>query len=314
MSAGALFAIIAPIFAMIAMGQLAVRFKIVDRAGLRGLNDLVFFAALPCLLFRSVVEAPDFSVLAIASAYFTAGLAIYGAAFALSMLILRTGLSRAALIALNASYGNTVLMGVPVIAGAYGVDGVSSLLGIISLQSVVFLPMTTVLMEVGGNRQTNLRTLFRITALGIVRNPIILSIFSALTWRTIGIPVPAALDGWLTMLGAAGPPVALFCLGASLPSVSLGGVAREVLACSTLKLIAMPLLVWVVARAAGLSGLPLAVAIMTGALPTGANAFMIARRAETGLEASAATVVVATASFPFTLALILAATGSPQPL
>ena len=313
MTAGALFAIIAPIFAMIVMGQMAIRFRVMDRAGLRGLNDLVFFAALPCLLFRSVVEAPDFSVLAIASAYFTAGLAIYGAAFALSMLVLRTGLSRAAMIGLNASYGNTVLMGVPVVAGAYGVDGVSSLLGIISLQSVVFLPMTTVLMEVGGNRQTSARILLRITALGIVRNPIILSILSALIWRSLGIPVPAALDGWLTMLGAAGPPVALFCLGASLPIVSLGGVALEVLICSALKLIAMPLLVALVARAAGLSGLPLAVAIMTGALPTGANAFMIARRAETGMEASAATVVVATAAFPFTLALILAVSGSAHP-
>ena len=79
--------------------------------------------------------------------------------------------------------------------------------------------------------------------------------------------------------------------------------------CSALKLVAMPLLVWLVARSAGLSGLPLAVAIMTGALPTGANAFMIARNANTGLEASAATVVLATATFPFSLALILAATG-----
>ena len=171
MTAGALFAIIAPIFAMIVMGQLAIRFKIIDRGGLRGLNDLVFFAALPCLLFRSVVEAPEFSVLAIASAYFTAGLAIYAAAFALALLVLRTGLSRAAMLALNASYGNTVLMGVPVIAGAYGVDGVSSLLGIVSLQSIVFLPMTTVLMEIGGNRRTNLRTLLRITVLGDSAQP-----------------------------------------------------------------------------------------------------------------------------------------------
>ncbi len=309
MTAGTLFAIIAPIFAMIVMGQLAIRFEIMDRGGLRGLNDLVFFAALPCLLFRSVVQAPEFSVLAIASAYFTAGLAIYAAAFAFAMLVLRTGLSRAAMLALNASYGNTVLMGVPVIAGAYGVDGISSLLGIVSLQSIVFLPMTTVLMEVGGNRRTNLRTLLRITVLGIVRNPIILSLVFALIWRAIGIPVPAALDGWLKMLGAAGPPLALFCLGASLPVVKVGGVAREVLICSALKLIVMPLLVWLVARTAGLSGLPLAVAIMTGALPTGANAFMIARNAKTGLEASAATVVVATASFPFSLALILAVTG-----
>ncbi|MBV9654528.1 MAG: AEC family transporter [Acetobacteraceae bacterium] len=308
MNAGKLFAIIAPIFAMIGMGQLAVRFRFVDKAGLRGLNDLVFFAGLPALLFRSVVEAPTFSVLAIASAYFTAGLVVYGVAFAFSLFAFRMGLARAAMIGLNASYGNTVLMGVPVVAGVYGQDGLSSLLGIISLQSVVFLPMTTVLIEIGGKRQTNLRNLLRITVFGVIRNPIILSIFSALLWRAAGIPVPDALDGWLNMLGAAGPPVALFCLGASLPLVKMGGVALEALFCSLLKLIAMPLLVWTVARAAGLSGLPLAVAIMTGALPTGANAFMIARRAETGLEASAATVVLATAVFPVTLALVLAAT------
>lgn len=308
MSAAALFAIIAPIFAMIGMGHVAFRYKIVDKPGLRGLNDLVFFAALPSLLFRSVVEAPDFSVFAIASAYFAAGLFVYAVGFALAMIVLKTGVTRAALIGLNTSYGNTVLMGVPVIAGAYGVDGISSLLGIVSFQSIVFLPMTSVLMELGSNQQTNVRILVRITVLGIVRNPIILAIFSALTWRMLSIPVPDALHNLLAMLGAAAPPIALFCLGASLPIVKLGGVVGEVLIGTTLKLIVMPLLVWAVARQFGLSGLPLSVAIMTGALPTGANAFMIARRAETAAEASAATVVVATASFPFTLSLILALT------
>lgn len=305
MSAGALFAIIAPIFLMIGMGHAAFRFKIIDKPGLRGLNDIVFFAAIPALLFRSVVEAPDFAIVAIASAYFAAGLVVYAVGFTIALLVLRTGLTRAALIGLNASYGNTVMMGIPVVAGIYGVDGISSLLGIITFQSVIFLPMTSVLMEIGGNQQTNPRILLRLTIQGVIRNPIILAIAAALVWHTLHVPVPGWLHNWLSMLGAAGPPLALFCLGASLPPFRLGGVLTEAITGCVLKLLVMPLLVYAVARWAGLGGIPLAVAVLTGSLPTGANAFMIARRAEAAAEASAATVVVATASFPFTLTLIL---------
>ena len=50
-----------------------------------------------------------------------------------------------------------------------------------------------------------------------------------------------------------------------------------------------------------MSGQPVAVAVLTAGMPTGANAFLLARRAGTLIEASAGTVVVATVASVLTL-------------
>ncbi len=56
----------------------------------------------------------------------------------------------------------------------------------------------------------------------------------------------------------------------------------------------------------GLSRLEVAVAVTTSALPTGANAFLLARRYATGADRSGATVLVSTLISVFTLAAVLA--------
>lgn len=284
-----LFSIIAPVFALIVLGRAAVYFRLLDAPGLRGVNDFVFFLALPCLLFRSIVKAPRFDVLDIAASYFAGCLLIYVAAMVLARLLLGARLSNAAMIGLNASYGNTVMMGIPIVAALFGTPALWYLLGIVSLQSAIMLPLTTILVEAGQHGFTGFRPIARATVKGLVRNPVIVSIAIAIIWRLLSVPVPAAFDQLLAMLGAAGPPLALFCLGASLPPVRLSGMIGEPLLSSVLKLVCLPAVVWAVSRASGMTGQALAVAVLTAGMPTGANAFLLARRAGALIEASAST-------------------------
>jgi predicted permease len=73
-----------------------------------------------------------------------------------------------------------------------------------------------------------------------------------------------------------------------------------------LKLAVLPLLVWGLCILIGLGPLETAVAVTSAALPTGANAFMLARRYRTGAERSGATVLVSTVISVFTLGWLLA--------
>lgn len=296
-----LLEIIAPVFALIVMGRIAVRFQWMDAGGLRGLNDFVFFAALPCLLFSSVAETPHLDVLDIGAVYFAACLIVYAVAMVMARFVLGAGLARAAMIGLNASYGNTVMMGIPIIAATFGEAALSSLLGIIALHSALLLPLATVLVEMGGTGHAGFRYIARATVGGVVRNPVIVAIMLAFAWRGIGLPVPRALHGLVAMLGAAGPPLALFCLGASLPPFSGSRFLKEATLASVLKLALLPAVVWALTRLTGMSGQPVAVAVLTAGMPTGANAFLLARRAGTLIEASAGTVVVATVASVLTL-------------
>ena len=308
----ALFVVIAPVFLLIAMGRITVLMRWMDAPGLRGLNDFIFYAAVPALLFRSIATASEISVVGASSIYFVACAIVYALAMLLARLLLGSGLAQAAVIGLNASFGNAVMMGIPVIVTAFGQGALNSLLGIILVHTVILLPVATILIEAGSARHTGAGAILRATLRGMARNPVLLSIAAAFVWRAAvysipGWALPAWIDRFLSLLGGAMSPVALFCLGAALPALSESRlVLREAFMATGLKLLLLPALVWGLSHAAGLSGLPLQVAVLTAGMPTGANAFLLARRMHTMMEAAASTVVVATALSLVTLSVLLA--------
>jgi predicted permease len=69
---------------------------------------------------------------------------------------------------------------------------------------------------------------------------------------------------------------------------------------SVLKLLVMPALVAGFAWMAGVRDVAFAVVVLAAAMPTGANAFLLARRCGTMMEASASTVVVSRVCWPST--------------
>jgi predicted permease len=297
--------IVLPVFAIIALGYAASRWRFVDDGGFRGLNFFTFSIASPCLLFNGGTSGHEGGGPA-AFAFFIASMLIYGIALWLGRARLRQGIGAAGLFALNASFGNTVMLGIPLITAAFGQAGLTILLAILALHSMVLLSVATVVAEIGLHSQAPLSRVLRATLLGVLRHPIVMAVFLAFVWHGLGIPVPAPMRRVLELLGGAGPPLALFCLGGSLAGFSLVGARAEVGFASFLKLVLMPALAWGACWALGLSPLETAVAVVTSALPTGANAFLLARRYETGVGASGATVLLSTLISIATLSALLA--------
>ena len=298
--------IAAPVFALILLGAVAERRRWVDAAGFRGLNDVAFYGAFPALLFSAVAEAGELRVLDTAGVYFGAALAVFALAVLLAQRALGAGLAGAASTGLNAAYGNLVMLGIPVVSAAFGSPGLQVLVSIIALHSMVLLPLATVLMEADRQDAAGPLRVLRRTLPVLARNPIIAAIALALAWRVAGLPVPEPMHRLLQMVGGAAAPVALFCLGATLPGFAGRGALREAVIATALKLVLLPALVWGLARLVGLAPLPTAVAVVTAGLPTGANAFLLARRAGEGEGAAAGTVMVSTVLSVLTLSALLA--------
>ncbi len=302
---GVILEIVAPVFAIVGLGYLAAIRRLVDEGGFRGLNAFTFNLAAPALLFAGGTSGQVGGGPA-AFAFFSAAVVLYGFALWLGTRRLCMPLAEAGLFALNCTFGNTVMMGIPLIAATFGQPGLPILITIIALHSMVLLTLGTVVAEVGMHRHAPWRRIVLATLAGIVRNPVVVTVFVALGWSTLGLPVPAVARRTLEMLGAATPPVALFCLGGSLAAFSAGQSWREVAWAAVLKLAALPLMVWGACVALALSPMETAVAVMTAALPTGANAFLLARRYATGADRSGATVLVSTLISVATLAAVLA--------
>ncbi|MBR0672327.1 AEC family transporter [Neoroseomonas soli] len=302
---GAILGIVAPVFAIVGLGYLAAARRLIDEAGFRGLNSFAFNLAAPALLFAGGTAGHAGGGPA-AFAFFAAAVVLYGVALWLGTRRMEMPLGEAGLFALNCTFGNTVMMGIPLIAASFGQAGLSILITIIALHSMVLLTLGTVVAEFGLHRHAPWRRIVGATLAGIARNPVVVTVFVALGWSTIGLPVPGPMRRTLEMLGAATPAVALFCLGGSLAVFSTGQSWREVAWATVLKLAALPLMVWGGCVLLALSPLETGVAVMTAALPTGANAFLLARRYATGADRSGATVLVSTVISVFTLAAVLA--------
>ena len=302
---GMLFGIIAPVFALIGLGAAAIRLRLLDGGAVKGMTDFVFYLAMPALLFRSMVTAPPLRLIDVAGSFIVGAFILFAAAALLSRLVLRARLATAGVFALNAVFGNTVMLGVPIVDSAFGAEGVAYLLAVVTFHSVLLLPLATILIEADSGSGRGPWAVLRATLPGLLRNPVVMCIVLALGWRATGLGLAAPVDRMMLLLGAAGPPVALFCLGATLPKPQgMKGMAEVVLA-SALKLVVMPALVAGLAWMAGVRGVAFAVVVLAAAMPTGANAFLLARRFGTMMEASASTVVVSTVLSLLTLTVLL---------
>lgn len=296
-------AIAAPVFIIIGMGYVTARRAWIDEAGFRGINAFVFAVATPALLFASGTAGHGGGGRA-AMAFFVAAFALYGA-------VLAAGwwrgwpLARSGPMALDATFGNTVMMGIPLIFAAFGQPGLSILLVILALHALLLLTTGTVVAEIAAHAQARPWVVARAAAGGVLRNPIVVSVFAALVVALAGWPVPGVLRRTLEMLGAAGPPAALFALGASLTGFNIVAAWRQTSLALVLKLAVLPALVWLCCVLAGLSALETAVATVTAALPTGANAFLMASRYRAGMAESGAAVLASTALSVLTLPLVL---------
>ncbi|HEY4252206.1 MAG TPA: AEC family transporter, partial [Roseomonas sp.] len=292
------------VFAIIALGFLTAKRQWMNEAGFRGLNDFCFSLAAPALLFAGGTVGHAGAGPA-AFAFFTGALVLFGAGLLVARRGLRQPLGEAGLFALNASYGNTVMMGLPLIAAAYGQAGLAILVGILALHSLVLLGLATIVAEIGINAHAPWRRVLRASLGGMARNPIVMSLLLAMLVSQLGIPVPQALRRMLDLLGGALPPVALFVLGGGLaafdPKRAGGGTVLLV----SLKLLVMPALVWGCCLLFGLGRLETAVAVTAAAMPTGANAFLLARRYGGDTAGSGAVVLISTLLSIGTLGLLL---------
>jgi malonate transporter and related proteins len=198
-----------------------------------------------------------------------------------------------------------VMMGIPVIVAAYGDAGLPAMLAILGVQTVLIIGLATLLVEIGQAGHAPWRHVMRTTIAGVGRNPVILAVIAAMLWNLTGLALPGALRRTLEMVGAASPPVALFCLGGSLFGLSAAALWKDTLAIALVKLFALPALVWLFALVLPLSPAETAVAVTMAALPTGANAFIIARRYATGTDRSGSAVVFTTALSVLTLSALI---------
>lgn len=290
-----------PLFSVIFIGFFAGKAKVMDQKGVRTLVAFVFNIAMPALLFR-MMATTDIAAIEdwpIIGAYLAAQTPIFLAGFLLGGLLFRQSFAEMTIQGFGSSFSNGVILGLPLALSLFGDRGGVAALLIIMLDILLF-SIVTLLLELATLRQRGKlerRTLqvIRDIALSVLKNPLIVASVLGILFGLSGIALPAVIDKTFAFTGQAGPPAGLFALGASLSLREVRGSRRPVGAMVGLKLFLHPILAWlVITRFFDLDPVYVSVAILFAACPVGANTYVFAEQYESGVETSAAAVLVST--------------------
>jgi predicted permease len=284
----------------------------------KAISTLAFYLLIPALLFRSVAKVdlahlPWATLLAFFGPTTAWVLVVYAlhrwrqqrqAGAGRSLELNERDAAMPAARSMMCSFGNTLQVGLPLVASLFGDEGLVIHVAIISLHALTLLTIATVLAEVdtararhavvGGSLWGTVKQTVRNTLI----HPVILPVVAGMGWNLLGLPVPQPMDEALQLLASGVVPLCLVMIGLSLAHYGIEGYARVAVACTVGKMLVMPAVVLVVAHwGLGLSGLPLTVIVLVASLPTGSNALLFAQRYQTEVPQATATIVVGTVAF-----------------
>ena len=302
----AIFLKTVPFFALIGLGYCAARIRFFPEAATAALTRFVFYFALSAMLFRFSASLSISAIFdaRLAAAYLVGTLAVYLVATG-AALLRRQDLQTAAIEAQTASIGNTGFLGLPMLALLLGEAAVAPIILMLSIDLIVFASLLVILVTVAREGRMSLGV-FATIGMGLVKNPMIVSIVAGLAVSSSGQSLPTVADEFVTLLGNAATPCALFAIGASLASKSAERLAVSGWL-SFAKLVLHPLFV-----AGGvylLFAVPpfqAAVAVATASLPVAGNVYMLAQHYGIAPQRVSAAILISTAFSILTVSTVIA--------
>ena len=295
-----------PFFAIIGLGYLAGRMRFFTEEATAYLTKFVFFFALSAMLFRfsaslSLGEILDWNLVA---GYLWGTTFVYLVATGVAF-VRRLDIPTAAIESQCAAIGNVGFLGLPMFVTLFGEEAIGPNMVVLTVDLIVFSSLIVILINAGRTGRLSAATFGQI-GLGLLKNPMIVSIAAGLTWSVFEVPIPRVLDDFLVILGGAATPGALFAIGASLASKS---AERIVIAgwLSSCKLVLHPLFV-----AGGVYLLfpvppfQAAVAVATASLPVAGNVYMLAQHYGIAPQRVSAAILISTAFSILTVSTVIA--------
>jgi hypothetical protein len=303
---------LAPLFLIVALGTALRRGGFCGPAFYQGLNRLVYWVALPCMMFEKTAQAavPGGA----ATRVFLALLVTTALAVLLAFVVARlAGVERRSVGAFvqGAYRGNLFYVGLPVVlfAVAEQGDAVSEALAVVAIAPMVpvyNITAVVVLLSTRPPHHAGQQSRLRPLVFNVLTNPLVLSCVAGISYRATGWPLPVVARRTLGTVGNMALPLALLGIGAALTLRALRSGLAHSAGASLVKVAAAPVLGYLVCAQLGLSGPLLRMVLLYLACPTAVASFVMAEQLGGDAELASNIVVVSTLlSFPAFIVVLL---------
>ncbi len=298
-----IFTLIFPIFAIILTGYACARFNILPAQAGDSLIQFVFFVGIPAMLVVAIgqqnpAELLNWTFIAI---FGGSVLAVFVLVLFAARLFFGTDFGAATMIAMICVASNTGIIGLPLLHSLLGHKAVA-LAALANIIVVALLLIQIILLEesVPGEEEKSTSTKLKHIKNAFL-NPIVLSTLVGLVFAFTPLTIPVIFANYLNILGSSVAACALFAVGMSIKPASLFDSGPVILFASSIKLIGLAVIVFVLTQIFGLSPLLSTVAVVSAALPTAKSEFVLAKQYHEEEEVVAETVSFTTALSVVTL-------------
>lgn len=303
-----------PVVVIIFLGAVLRSTKFMTADIFRANSRLVYWIALPCLLFYKTATA---SAQGMASMriflILIVGMFICIILGYLCAWLLRLPDSSRSAFVQGAYRGNLVYIGLPVILFALaGTNGQYSKemesLAILSIAPLIpIYNIAAVIILLAGQKRDSVskRRHLKMVLLKVMRNPLVLSCVAGIGYSLTGWQLPLLVQRTCVAIGKIALPLALLGVGASLSFKSVqDGLVRS-LTSSIIKVVCGPLIIFFIGKQLGLGHTELRIAMLFLACPTAAASFIMAEEFGADEKLAGSIVVTSTLMSMLSLAIIL---------
>jgi len=304
---------LAPVFVVIALGAALRRAGFVPEAFFRQASRLVYWVALPCLLFHKIAGAPRIDPAAVQ--IFLITLIGMGGAIVAAVLVAAVARMPARQVGafVQAGFrGNLAYVGLAVILYAFSSPGGSDAgaraqtAAILALGPLVpIYNIAAVVALLAGGRRLNRPALKKI-GLQIATNPLLLACAAVLAFSLSGLRLPMVARRTCEVIGQFGLPLALLAVGGSLASTKMHGRVAYSLLAAGIKVGVSPAVGYAAALCLGAPARETAVALILLACPTAVASFVLAEQLDGDSALSAGAIVASTLLSVVSLSVVVA--------
>lgn len=289
-------------FIIILIGFVCYKLKVIDQALNKKLSDLLLLLVTPFLIFNSYQREFDSELLK--GLLISLMLAVITHLFGMlaAFLFLRgKDNPDVAIERFSAIYSNCGFIGIPIINGIYGSEGVFYITAYMTIFNLLVWTHGLIMMNGVQDRKTMAKTLI---------SPTLVSILLGFIFFLLQIRIPAILFDSMDYVASMNTPLAMLIAGVTIAQTNIRKmfIKPRIYLVLFLRLIFIPMVLLVLYSRVQMGAPVLAAAILAAACPTGATGTLFALRynknALYSSEIFALTTLVSLITIPFIMALV----------
>lgn len=293
-----LLTIVMPVFLVIGAGYAAVRVRVFGQGAVDGLMTFAQGFAVPCLLFRGVVDLDLGAVFdgRLLTSFYAGAVVCFALGIAGARRIFRRRPGESVSIGFGALFSNSVLLGLPIMERAYGPESLAPNFAIVAIHAPFCYLVGITAMEFARADGRGIVATARAVTTAMFRNALMIGLLLGLAVNLTGFPLHETVRAAVGLLADSALPAALFALGGILTRYALRASLGEAGMIAALSLLLHPAITFALAH--WTFALPpdfVRSAVVTAAMAPGVNVYVFASLYSRGQAQAASVVLLATA-------------------